>query len=74
MQGIYFKERFSDEGWCGQRGFIVIRESVLITDYPEIGVAVHVDVCEADLPEEAEPGKTHEDVSREIVRSLRKQQ
>ena len=73
LQGIYFKERFSDNSFCGNLGFIVIRESILITDFPEIGVAVHVDVCEANLFTEFEPGKTNEDVSRQIVRSLRKQ-
>ena len=69
--GTYFKERYSSESLCGQRGFIVIRESALLVAYPEVGVALHIDVCEADLLLEAEQGFTHEDISNEIIRSLR---
>ena len=73
LPGTYFKERYSDEQLCGDRGFVAIRESALLTAYPEVGIALHVDVCEADLRQEAEPGITNEDVSRKIIRSLRRQ-
>ena len=73
LPGTYFKERYSDEQLCGDRGFVAIRESALLTAYPEVGIALHIDVCEADLRQEAEPGITNEDVSRKIIRSLRRQ-
>ena len=73
LVGTYFKERYSDEGLCGNRGFVVIRESALVWDWREAGIALQVDVCEADLPLEAEPGMTNEDVSLKIIRSLRRQ-
>ena len=66
----YFKERYSSDELCGERGFVVIRESALALDYRYVGVAVHVDVCEADLYLEAEPGVTNEDISRRIIGSL----
>ena len=73
LVGTYFKERYSDEGLCGDRGFVVIRESALVWDWREAGIALQVDVCEADLPLEAEPGITNEAVSAKIIRSLRQQ-
>ena len=73
LVGTYFKERYSSETLCGQRGYIVIRESALLVAFPEVGVALHIDVCEADLLLEAEQGFTNEAVSNEIIRSLRRQ-
>ena len=73
LVGTYFKERYSSEALCGTRGFVVIRESALLIHYPGTGVALHVDVCEADLLLESESGLTNEDISGEIIRSLRKQ-
>ncbi len=73
LVGTYFKERYSSEELCGARGFVTIRESALVTHYPGTGIALHVDVCEADLPLESEAGLTNEDVSHEIIRSLQKQ-
>ena len=71
LVGTYFKERYSDDSLCGDRGFVVIRETALVLDFRQVGVALHVDVCETDLPLEAEHGRTNEDVSGEIARSLR---
>lgn len=73
LVGTYFKERYSSEDLCGARGFVTIRESALVTHYPGTGIALHVDVCEADLPLESEVGLTNGDVSHEIIRSLQKQ-
>lgn len=73
LVGTYFKERYSSEGLCGTRGFVVIRETALVLDFREVGIALHVDVCEADLPLEAEPGINNEEVSNNIIRSLWKQ-
>ncbi len=70
MVGTYFKERYSSDELCGERGFVVIRESALVLDYRHAGIAVHVDVCEADLYLEAEPGMTNEAISRRIIQSL----
>ena len=72
LVGTYFKERYSSDELCGERGFVVIRESALVLDYRHAGIAVHVDVCEADLYLEAEPGVTNEAVSRRIITSLHK--
>ena len=73
LVGTYFKERYSSEVLCGAKGYIVVRESALLVAYPEVGIALHVDVCEADLPLEVETGITNEVISNEIIRSLRKQ-
>lgn len=73
LVGTYFKERYTSEELCGTKGYIAIRETALLVAYPEVGVALHVDVCEADLSLEAEPGITNEVVSEKIIRSLRKQ-
>ncbi len=70
--GTYFKERYSSEELCGLVG-VVIRETALVVDYREVGVALHIDVCEADLYEEAEPGLTNEQISRRIIMSLSNQ-
>ena len=70
LVGTYFKERYSSDELCGERGFVVIRESALVLDYRHAGIAVHVDVCEADLYLEAEPGMTNEAISRRIIQSL----
>ena len=70
LVGTYFKERYSSDELCGERGFVVIRESALALDYRYVGVAVHVDVCEAGLYLEAEPGITNEAISRRIIGSL----
>ena len=73
LVGTYFKERYSSEQLCGTRGYVVIRESAILTHYPGTGIALHVDVCEADLPKKAESGFTNEAISNEIIRSLRRQ-
>ena len=73
LVGTYFKERYSSEALCGTRGYIVVRESALLVAFPEVGVALHIDVCEADLPLEAETGFTNEVISSEIIKSLRNQ-
>lgn len=73
LVGTYFKERYSDEQLCGRRGYVVIRETALVLDFREVGIALHMDVCEADLLLEAESGFTNEAISNEIVRSLRQQ-
>ena len=73
LVGTYFKERYNDEQLCGSRGFVVIRETALVLDFREVGIALHVNVCEADLPLLAEHGRTNEDISREIITSLRQQ-
>ena len=70
LVGTYFKERYTSDELCEERGFVVIRESALVLDYREVGIALHVDVCEADLYLEAEPGITNEAISRRIITSL----
>ena len=73
LVGTYFKERYSSDQICGDRGFVVIRETALLVGFPEVGIALHIDVCEADLFLEAEAGLTNEAISNEIIRSLRLQ-
>ena len=73
LVGTYFKERYSSEELCGKKGYVAIRETALLTHYPSSGIALHVDVCEADLHLEVEQGITNEDISNEIIRSLRRQ-
>ena len=70
--GTYFKERYSSEDLCGLRGFVTIRESAVLVAYPETGIALHVDVCEADIYSEEIYGSTNEQVSNSIIRSLRR--
>ena len=70
LVGTYFKERYSSDELCGTKGYVVIRETALLTNYPSTGIALHVDVCEEDLHIEAELGFTNEDISNEIIRSL----
>ena len=66
----YFKERYSSDELCGERGFVVIRETALVPDYRYVGIALHVDVCEADLPLEPEPGISNQAISQIIITSL----
>ena len=73
LVGTYFKERYSSEELCGAKGYVAIRETALLVHYPGSGIALHVDVCEADLHTEAEEGITNEDISNDIIRSLRNQ-
>ena len=79
LVGTYFKERFSSDaryspvkGLCADKGFVVIRESAVLWDYRNAGIALHVDVCESDLHLEAEPGMTNEAISRRIIESFRR--
>ena len=73
LVGTYFKELYSSEALCGTRGYVVVRESALLAHFPGSGIGLQVDVCEADLHQEAEAGLTNEDISNEIIKSLRKQ-
>ncbi len=73
LVGTYFQERYSSDQLCGTKGFVVIRETALVTHFPGTGIALHIDVCEADLSLQAEPGITNEDVSNNIIKSLRNQ-
>ncbi len=77
LVGTYFKERFSSDaryspvkGLCADKGFVVIRETAVLWDHRNVGIALHVDVCESDLHLEVEPGVTNEAVSRRIITSL----
>ena len=70
LVGTYFKERYSSDELCGERGFVVIRETALVPDYRYVGIALHVDVCEADLPLEPEPGISNQAISQIIITSL----
>jgi hypothetical protein len=71
LPGTYYKERYSSEELCGI-GAVVIRETALVYNpHLEAGTALHVDVCEADLYLESEPGVTNEVISSEIILSLR---
>ena len=79
LAGTYFKERFSSDaryspvrGLCADKGFVVIRETAVLWDHPNAGIALHVDVCESDLHLEAEPGMTNEIISFLIIKSLRR--
>ena len=70
LVGTYFKERYSSDELCGKRGFVVIRETALVPDHRYVGIALHVDVCEADLYLEAEPGVSNQAISQRIITSL----
>ena len=70
LVGTYFKERYSSDELCGERGFVVIRETALVPDHRYVGIALHVDVCEADLYLEAEPGVSNQAISQRIITSL----
>ena len=77
LVGTYFKERYSSDaryspvkGLCADKGFVVIRETAVLWDHRNVGIALHVDVCESDLHLEVEPGMTNEAVSRRIITSL----
>ena len=70
LVGTYFKERYSSDELCGERGFVVIRETALVPDHRNVGIALHVDVCEADLPLEPEPGVSNQVISQIIITSL----
>ncbi len=68
--GSHFIQRYSSDDLCQSSGGIVIRESALLVDHRNAGIGVHVDICQADLHLEAEPGVTNEQISRRIIRSL----
>ena len=79
LVGTYFKERYSSDaryspvrGLCADKGFVVIRETAVLWDHRNAGIALHVDVCESDLHLEAEPGVTNEAISRRIIESFRR--
>ena len=74
--GATFKEEYWDrsDGVCGENP--VVRETAVAVHFPDVGVALHVDVCKNRLTEIANvqianAGLTNEQVSRQIIISLR---
>ncbi len=68
LAGSHFIQRFSSDHLCQSKDGLVIRESALVLDYRSAqpaGIAVHVDICQADLNDE------NRQVSRAIISSLR---
>ena len=68
LAGSHFIQRFSSDHLCQDKDGLVIRESALVLDHRSAqpaGIAVHVDICQADLSD------GNKEISREIIQSLR---
>ncbi len=70
--GSHFIQRYPSDTICQDKGGVVVRESALVADtHLHAGIAVHVDICDVDLYNEAAPGVSNKAMSRRIILSLR---
>ena len=72
LTGTYLKERYIawSDSRCGSGATIRISASLLDAD--GVGIALHIDICEADLYKNPWPGVNNEQLAIRIITSLRK--